>query len=65
MGLFDRGAGKDVKGVRVGGLNAGEDFVISGGANHSGIVAGELRVGEEEIEVVGIDIVGSFGVSVV
>lgn len=41
------GAGEDVEMVGVDWLDAGKDFVISGGADHSGVVAGKFRSGEE------------------
>ena len=51
--LFNRGAGEDVELVRVGRRDAGEDFVIGGGTDHGGVVTGELRLGEENLNVAG------------
>lgn len=47
--LVDRSAGEDVELVGVGGLDTRENFVISGGADHSGVVTGELRLREEAL----------------
>ena len=41
--LFNFGAGKDVEFVRVGGFDAGLNFVVSGGGDHGGVIAGEFR----------------------
>ncbi len=45
----------NVEVVRVGGLDAGENFVISRSGDHGGVVAGEFGVGEIELRRVGCE----------
>lgn len=40
-------AGSDIEFVGVGGLDAGEDFVIGGGGDHGGVIAGEFGIREK------------------
>ena len=41
--LFNLGTRKDIELIRVGRLDAGLNFVVSGGGDHGGIIAGEFR----------------------
>lgn len=45
--LLDGGARGDAEVVWIGGLDAGLNLKEGGGANHSGIIAGEARLREE------------------
>ena len=50
--LFNLGTGKDVEFVGVGRFDAGLNFVIGGGSNHGGVIAGEFREWEIAFETV-------------
>lgn len=49
--LLDRGAGKNIKMVRVDGLDARGNLVIGSGTNHGGVVTGIFELGEENGEI--------------
>lgn len=47
--LTDGRARKNIKIERIGGFDAGLNFIKSGGGDHGGIIAGKTRFGEEEL----------------
>ena len=47
--LLNRGAGQNIERIGVGRLDAGLNFIVGGGADHSGVVAREFRSREEGI----------------
>lgn len=59
--LFDRRTRENIKLVRVNGLDAGKDFIVSSGTDHGGIIAGELWCREEDFEIRVVERSLSFG----
>lgn len=47
LGLFDGGAGENIKLVGIDGSDARENFIIGSGSDHGGVVAGEFRLREK------------------
>ncbi len=58
---MNRSAWGDIKSVRAARLDAREDFVIGGGADHGGIITAEFRRGEVNGDILILELLCGFG----